>query len=63
LSREVELSRTERWLALACADQALTLALTSDAHSHEKPGRCRLVVKVVDIFGNDTSQAYEVDVK
>ena len=59
----MELSRTERWLALACAGQALTLALTSDAHSYEKPGRCRLVVKVVDIYGNDTPQTYEVDVK
>ena len=56
-------SGTGRRLALVCAGQALTLALTSDAHSYEKPGRCRLVVKVVDIFGNDTPQAYEVDVK
>ncbi|MBI2317956.1 MAG: hypothetical protein HYY28_00820 [Betaproteobacteria bacterium] len=40
-----------------------TLALTSDAHSYEKPGRHRLVVKVVDIFGNDASQAYDADVK
>jgi len=44
------LSRTEHWLALACARQAFTLALTSDAHSYEKPGRCRLLVKVWDIF-------------
>ncbi|MBI3937285.1 MAG: site-specific DNA-methyltransferase, partial [Betaproteobacteria bacterium] len=39
------------------------LALASDAHVYERPGRYRVVVKVVDIFGNDTSQAYEVDVK
>lgn len=60
----MKLSRTERWLALlACAGQALTPALTSDAHSYEKPGRCRLVVKGVDICGNETLQAFEVDVK
>ena len=37
-----------------------TLALTSDSHTYEKPGRYRVLVKVVDIFGNDTSQAFEV---
>ena len=40
-----------------------TLALTSDAHTYEKPGRYRVVVKVIDIFGNDTSQAFEVEVR
>jgi adenine-specific DNA-methyltransferase len=40
-----------------------TLALTSDPHTYEKPGRYRILVKVVDIFGNDTSQAVDVDVK
>lgn len=39
------------------------LALTSDPHTYEKPGRYRILVKVVDIFGNDTSQAYDVEVK
>jgi DNA modification methylase len=39
------------------------LALTSDPHIYEKPGRYRILVKVVDIFGNDTSQAYDVEVK
>ena len=38
-----------------------TLALTSDPHSYEKPGNYRVLVKVVDIFGNDTSQAYDVE--
>lgn len=33
-----------------CAGQALSIALTSDAHSYEKPDRYSLVV----IFGNDT---------
>jgi len=39
-----------------------TLALTSDPHTYEKPGKYRILVKVVDIFGNDTSQAFEVEV-
>jgi adenine-specific DNA-methyltransferase len=40
-----------------------TLALTSDPHFYEKPGKYRVLVKVVDIFGNDTSQAFEVQVR
>lgn len=40
-----------------------TLALTSDPHLYEKPGKYRVLVKVVDIFGNDTSQAFEVQVR
>ena len=38
------------------------LALQSEAHTYEQPGRHIIVVKVVDIFGNDTTQAYEVEV-
>jgi DNA modification methylase len=40
-----------------------TLALTSDPHAYDKPGRYRVLVKVVDIFGNDTSQALDVEVQ
>jgi hypothetical protein len=40
-----------------------TLALTSDLHTYPKPGNYRVLVKVVDIFGNDTSQAFDVEVK
>ena len=40
-----------------------TLALTSDPHTYEKSGKYRILVKVVDIFGNDTSQAFDVEVK
>jgi adenine-specific DNA-methyltransferase len=40
-----------------------TLALTSALHTYEQPGQYRVVVKVVDIFGNDTSQAFDVEVK
>ena len=39
-----------------------TLALTSDPHTYEKPGKYRILVKVVDIFGNDTSQAFDMEV-
>lgn len=40
-----------------------TLALTSDLHTYGKPGRYQILVKVIDIFGNDTSQAFEVEAK
>jgi adenine-specific DNA-methyltransferase len=39
------------------------LPLTSDAHTYEKSGKYRILVKVIDIFGNDTSQAFDVEVK
>jgi hypothetical protein len=39
------------------------LPLTSDPHPYDKPGRYRVLVKVVDIFGNDTSQAFDAEVK
>jgi adenine-specific DNA-methyltransferase len=39
------------------------LPLTSDAHGYEKPGKYRILVKVIDIFGNDTSQAFDVEVR
>ena len=39
------------------------LPLTSDMHAYEKPGKYRILVKVIDIFGNDTSQAFDVEVK
>lgn len=38
------------------------LALSSDPHTYDKPGKYRIVVKVIDIFGNDTSQAFDVEV-
>jgi adenine-specific DNA-methyltransferase len=40
-----------------------TLALKSDPHTYEKAGKYTIMVKVVDIFGNDTSQAFELEVK
>lgn len=39
------------------------LPLSSDPHTYEKPGKYRILVKAIDIFGNDTSQAFDVTVK
>lgn len=39
------------------------LPLSSDTHAYEKTGKYRILVKVIDIFGNDTSQAFDVEVK
>ena len=39
------------------------LPLVSDPHTYEKPGKYRILVKVIDIFGNDTSQAIDAEVK
>jgi hypothetical protein len=39
------------------------LPLASDPHTYEKTGRYRILIKVIDIFGNDTSQAFDVEVK
>ncbi len=40
-----------------------TLLLASDPHTYGQPGKYRVLVKVIDIFGNDTSQALDVEVK
>lgn len=40
-----------------------SLLLTSDPHTYEKRGKYRILVKIIDIFGNDTSQLFEVEVK
>ena len=39
-----------------------TLALQSATHTYDDPGTYQTMVKVVDIFGNDTSQVFEVTV-
>ena len=39
------------------------LPLVSDLNTYKKPGKYRILVKVIDIFGNDTSQAFDVEVK
>ena len=38
------------------------LDLVSDPHRYEEAGRYRVLVKVVDIFGNDTSRAWDIKV-
>ena len=40
-----------------------SLALVSGPHAYPKGGRYRALVKVIDIFGNDTSQLIDVRVK
>jgi hypothetical protein len=40
-----------------------SLALTSDLHTYDNAGSYRVLVKVVDIFGNDTTQGFDVQVK
>lgn len=39
------------------------LVLESDAHEYTEPGRYQVLVKVVDIFGNDTSQLLTWEVR
>jgi adenine specific DNA methylase Mod len=39
-----------------------TLRLISDPHTYPKLGKYRILVKVIDIFGNDTTQPLEVTV-
>jgi adenine-specific DNA-methyltransferase len=40
-----------------------TLAVESDWHDYDRPGRYAIVVKVIDIFGNDTTKLAEVVIK
>jgi adenine-specific DNA-methyltransferase len=39
------------------------LPLLSDSHTYESSGTYQVLVKVIDIFGNDTSQAFELGIK
>lgn len=39
------------------------LSLVSDTHRYERPGKYRILIKVIDIFGNDTSRAFDIEVK
>ena len=39
-----------------------SLQLISDKHTYEKAGKYRILVKVIDIFGNDTSQVIDTEV-
>lgn len=42
--------------------QRRALELTTDIHTYKSPGLYRLLVKVVDIFGNDTSHLVECQI-
>jgi hypothetical protein len=50
------------WVAYR-ARKERKLPLVSDPYTYEKPGKYRMLVKVIDIFGNDSSQAFDVEVK
>ena len=39
------------------------LPLATDRHTYERAASYRVLVKVVDIFGNDTSQAFDVEMR
>jgi adenine-specific DNA-methyltransferase len=39
------------------------LATESDWHDYDEPGRYAIVIKVIDIFGNDTTKLAEVQIK
>jgi DNA modification methylase len=43
--------------------QDRTLSLKSDPHAYPKAGTYKVMVKVIDIFGNDTSKLVELKVK
>ncbi len=51
----------QAWVAYRTRKER-ALTLVSDPHTYEKPGKHRVLIKVIDIFGNDTSQAYDVEV-
>ena len=38
------------------------LRLISDPHTYTEPGKYRVLVKVIDIFGNDTTQLESVTI-
>lgn len=51
-----------QWQAYRTREQP-KLARESDPHEYEEPGRHTIVVKIIDIFGNDTTKLAEVTVK
>ena len=38
------------------------LPLTTGQHTYAKPGQYRILLKIIDIFGNDTSQSFDIEV-
>ena len=52
----------QAWVAFRTRKER-KLPLVSDPHTYPAKGKYRILVKVIDIFGNDTSQAFNVEVK
>lgn len=50
------------WVAYRTRNER-ALDLESSPHTYEKPGKYRVLVKVIDIFGNDTSQMLNIEIK
>ena len=50
------------WQAYRTREEPM-LARESDPHEYEEAGRHTIVVKIIDIFGNDTTKLAEVAVK
>jgi adenine-specific DNA-methyltransferase len=50
------------WVAYRTRSER-NLPLASDSHTYDKSGNYRVLVKVIDVFGNDTSQVFNVEVK
>jgi hypothetical protein len=53
---------TQGWAAYRTRKQS-GLSLVSDLHLYEKAGKHCIVVQVIDIFGNATRQAFDVEVQ
>lgn len=51
-----------QWQAYRTREEP-ALATQSDWHEYEGPGRYAIVVKIIDIFGNDTTKLAEVRIK
>lgn len=49
------------WVAYRTREER-RLPLTSDQHTYSESGKHRILVKVIDIFGNDTSKVLDVEV-
>ncbi len=49
------------WVAYRTRKQR-ALPPASDSHTYDRPGKYRVLVKVIDVFGNDTSQACDIEV-
>ena len=43
--------------------QDRSLKLVTDPHAYKEPGKYSILVKVIDIFGIDTTQSFEIEVK